>query len=253
MENIKLTERREYKLRIDAFSVETIPMARLAEYMTELARLFGEEERVHFTRLEAGSAVLVTTIEAPAAPKVEERLQKLRNGSASKDTLKAFKAIDTLLAKDNAIGLLIEGDGAKVIDFPGRTRVKPIRYGPFREHGSLDGIVIRIGGHGDSVPVLLSDAEGAEYSCVASRELSKRLARYYLEAILRVHGSGKWIREDDGSWRLLQFDIEDFEVLDDRSLVEVVSQLRSVEWHEWKDETISLDFEDIRGKSEERH
>jgi hypothetical protein len=74
-----------------------------------------------------------------------------------------------------------------------------------------------------------------------------------LEAILRVHGSGKWIREDDGSWRLLQFDIEDFEVLDDRSLVEVVSQLRSVEWHEWKDETISLDFEDIRGKSEERH
>ena len=92
----------EYRLRIDVFSVESLPMSRLAEYMAELARLLGEQERVHFSRLETGSAVLVSRIEEPAAPKVEERLQKVRDGSAPKDAMQAYKTLDTLLAKDNA-------------------------------------------------------------------------------------------------------------------------------------------------------
>ena len=47
-----MDEKRQYRLRIDAFSVENLPMARLAEYMTELAKLLGEREHVHFAHLE---------------------------------------------------------------------------------------------------------------------------------------------------------------------------------------------------------
>jgi hypothetical protein len=54
---------REYRLRIDAFTPETLPMSRLAEYMADLATLLGEQERVHFARLENGSTALVHTIE----------------------------------------------------------------------------------------------------------------------------------------------------------------------------------------------
>jgi len=223
----------EYRLRIDVFSVESLPMSRLAEYMAELARLLGEQERVHFSHLEAGSAVLVSRIEEPAAPKVGERLQKIRTGNAPKDALQAYKALDTLLAKDNAVATLTGENGAEIIVFPGRTRSKPVRYGPFREDGSLDGVVIRLGGRDESIPVLLEDAEGAVYPCQTTVELSKQLAPHYRGATVRVYGSGKWVREENGSWTLQQFDISRFEVIDDSPLVDVVTKLRAVEGSEW--------------------
>ncbi len=225
--------RHEYRLRIDVFSVESLPMARLAEYMADLARLLGEPERVHFAGLEPGSAVLVSSIEEPAAPNVRERLQKVREGRGPRDAMQAFAALDTLLAKDNAVATLTGESGAEIVAFPGRTRPKPMRYGPFREYGSLDGIVIRVGGRGDTIPVLIKDAEGTEFPCQTTVDMSKQLAAYYLGATLRVHGSGKWVREEDGSWTLQQFDIDRFEALDDSPLLDVVAKLRAVEGGEW--------------------
>ena len=37
------------------------------------------------------------------------------------------------------------------------------------------------------------------------------------------------MREEDGSWHLVEFYIEDFEVLDDSRLHEVIDKLRAVE------------------------
>lgn len=36
-----------YRFKIDAYSPDTMPMARLAQYMGELAVLLGEREAVH--------------------------------------------------------------------------------------------------------------------------------------------------------------------------------------------------------------
>lgn len=224
--------REEYRFRIDVFSVDNIPMSRLAEYMGELAKLLGENDSVHFARLEPGSAVLVSTIDQPAVPKVSERIGGVMTGTAPKDAMQAFKTLDTMLAKDNAIGVLTSSTGAEIIPFPGRTRPKPVRYGPFKEHGSLDGVLIRIGGRDESIPVLLEDGE-ASFSCQTNVETSKRLAPHYRAGTLRVHGEGKWVREEDGSWRLLEFYIEDFEVLDDSSLLDVMGELRAVEGSSW--------------------
>jgi hypothetical protein len=228
-----MSDRHEYRLKIDVFSVESLPMSRLAEYMTELALLLGEQERVHFSHLEAGSAVLVSNVENIAFPKVGERLHSVRDGQGPKDAMQAYKALDTLLAKDNAIATLTADDGAEIIAFPGRTRPKPIRYGPFREEGSLDGTVIRIGGRDATIPVLLKDAEGAEYPCQTTLELSKQLAPHYRGETVRVYGSGRWVREENGSWTLLQFDIDRFEILDDAPLTDVVAKLRAVEGAKW--------------------
>jgi len=38
---------------IDAYSPETLPMSRLAEYMAQLATLLGEKDHVHFVELAA--------------------------------------------------------------------------------------------------------------------------------------------------------------------------------------------------------
>jgi hypothetical protein len=242
----------EYKLTIDVFSIDSLPMSRLAEYMAELARLLGEQERVHFARLEPGSAVLVSRIEEPALPKVGERLGKVRAGHGPKDAMQAYKALDTLLAKDNAVATLTTGD-AEIIAFPGRTRPRPMRYGPFREEGSLDGTVIRVGGHGATIPVLIEDAEGAEYACQTSLEKSKQLALLYRGPIVRVYGSGKWIREETGSWTLLAFDIASFEILEDAPLMEVVTELRAVRGSDWHKDTALSDALGLRREEGPTH
>ena len=72
----------EYRFVIDAFTRDTLPMARLAEYMADLAVMLGEPESVHFIRVDEGSAVLVQQVDEPAVPKVRARTGLLRSGDA---------------------------------------------------------------------------------------------------------------------------------------------------------------------------
>ena len=53
----------EYLFKIEAFTPETMPMARLAKYLTELAAILGESKSVHLIRIESGSTALVHKIE----------------------------------------------------------------------------------------------------------------------------------------------------------------------------------------------
>lgn len=240
-----------YRFTIDAFGIDTIPMARLAEYMIGLARLLGEQEQVRFDGVRPGSVVVVARVEAPASEKVARRLEQVRDGRAPREAVEAFRVLDNLLAKDNAVGALISPEGAPLMAFPGRTRPKPIQYGPFRERGSLDGVVIRIGGRDETVPVLLCNGD-VSYPCQASVEVSKRLARHYRGETVRVHGSGKWVREEDRTWTLQRFDIEDFELLDDATLTETIGRLHAVEGGLWEDAALG-DLFGLRGDRGDRH
>ena len=42
----------EYRFEIDAFTPDTIPMARLAQYLGDIARMMGQEASVHFARVD---------------------------------------------------------------------------------------------------------------------------------------------------------------------------------------------------------
>jgi hypothetical protein len=250
---MNVAEHLQYRLKIDVFSVDSIPMSRLAEYMAELAVLLGERERVHFLRLEAGSAVLVTSVEPVAFPKVEERVSLIGHGNGPKDAMQAFKNIDNMLAKDGAVAVLIAPGEGTVIQFPGRTRPKPVRYGPFREIGTLDGRIIRIGGRDETIPVWLKDGDVEHHCNVRGEDVARRLAPYYLNGVVRLHGSGKWLREENGTWTLQQFDIADFEVLDDSPLTEVVGKLRAIEGGEWHESDALSDVLGLRRDDRERH
>ena len=70
---------------INAYSPETFPMARLAEYMAELAALLGEQGEVHFLRLEGGSSKMVQSVESEALPKVKQRIAAARAGDAPRE------------------------------------------------------------------------------------------------------------------------------------------------------------------------
>lgn len=47
---------RTYRFVVDALSPDRVPMARLAEYIADLARLFGYKEHVHFVRVASRAA-----------------------------------------------------------------------------------------------------------------------------------------------------------------------------------------------------
>ena len=227
-----MLETREYTFRIDAFSPDTIPMSRLAEYMSELADLLGEGASVHFSRLEEGSTKLVHRIEVEVIPKVEQRVLRARRGEGPEDAIRAIRNINKKLKEDNGSGILSENAGAEIIQFPGRNAVEEKAFGYISEEGSLDGEVIRVGGTKDTVYVHLQSS-GKLYTCQASRGIAKSIAHHLYGGDIRVFGLGRWERTEAGLWVLERFIIQRFEPLDSRPLTEIVHELQSVQGGDW--------------------
>ena len=67
----------------------TLPMARLAEYMTDLALILGEKEHVHFIELRESSAAVAHAIDHEAIPKVRARVHAVKTGDAQPEAMNA--------------------------------------------------------------------------------------------------------------------------------------------------------------------
>ncbi|MGR6466305.1 hypothetical protein [Rhizobium sp. PAMB 3182] len=216
----------EYRFRIDAYSPDTIPMSRLAEYMAELAAILGEQRAVHFERLERGSTVIVHKVEREAVPKVRERTTAVRRNEGPQDALKAYRAVNKLLRDDNAIGTLQEKKGV-IIRFPGRELVEE-KYPTIRQQGTLDGVVVSVGGADNTVHVrLLSEGVPVTGCYTNSRSLGKELAAKFDENV-RLIGVGSWSRDSDGKWQLEKFRIDAFEVLKPIFLSDALAELQKL-------------------------
>jgi len=163
----------EYRFKIDAYTPQTMPMARLATYMAELAQLLGEPTAVHFKRLAPGSTVLVQTVDAEAVPKVRQRATAVRRGDGPQEALRAYKAINKFLREDNATGALRERQTSGIVlKFPGRLEAEE-KYTAVREFGSVDGVINRIGGRDETIHVSL-DADGRQISGVLYDALHRK-------------------------------------------------------------------------------
>jgi hypothetical protein len=218
----------EYTFRIDAFTPETIPMARLAEYLAVLAKLVGHNHSTHFERLEAGSACVVYKIDTVDATKVEKRLARTGQPDAPTDLNKAFEHLDNLLADDNAVGELRGSAGAVIIPFPGRDRPKVLSFPAFRQDGSIDGQIVSIGGRDMTAHIILQDGVITYSNIKLPREMARQLRSYLYEQKVRLHGRGRWERSPDGSWKLLDFTVSNFQILNDASLTDVLETLREI-------------------------
>jgi hypothetical protein len=225
----------DYRLEIDAFTPQTLPMARLAEYLSDLAVLMGEREHVHFRNLEDGSAVLVSSVDWEALPKVRTRLNAVKRRQAPADVLRVADAMNRRLAEDNASATLIDPKGTRVLRFVGRDRGAEPDY-VFTQLEELYGVVIVVGGTSDPLPVHLQD-EDVVHLCEAPRSLAREIAAHIFGPPLLVSGIARRSRGADGEWKTRSFRIQEFRPLDDRPLVEVVRQLREVdaEWTSRRD------------------
>ncbi|CAN7706002.1 hypothetical protein LJR220_006915 [Bradyrhizobium sp. LjRoot220] len=226
----------EYRLRIESdMTPDTFPMDRLAEYLGALAKLLGKSKSVHFADIESGSAIVVARIDDDARASVVDRIRGLPAGFGPKDALKAYSDIDEMLRRDGATGCLLSEEYGIVIPFPGRERPEPIVFGPFKQDGTLDGQVIRVGGSDDTVPVHLRDTDTIHTHLHATPEIARRIAQHLLGPVVRVHGTGTWFRGEDGIWELKSFKITDFELLGDEPLTEVVRNIRKIGGSQWNE------------------
>lgn len=248
-----------YKFAIDAYTPDTIPMSRLSEYMGDLAGLLGQPSSVHFSRLEEGSTVVNVVVETEAVPKVSDRVASLSQAEVPLDVQKYFTALDRRLADDNATGILTayedDQEGAVILQFPGRERPKPVDYGVITERGSLDGVPITIGGSDKTAHVILEDCDKTHTGIDLTRELAMKLsdANCLYRKTVRLHGIGRWHRTIEGEWELKKFRVEDFEILGDAPLSEIVGQLRSVPGSGWEDvEDPDSFLKDLRSDSNDR-
>ncbi len=214
-----------YELYIDAFTPQTIPMARLAGYMISFAELLGHREHVHFGDLKEGSLAVAARVDEVAQRKVEKRVEEIRYGVGPEIARKALREIDDKLAEDHAVGCVLRGK-AKLIEFPGRTRPVEAKLGPVEQPGALDGEIIQVGGRDETINVHLKAGDQIHF-CVTSKELARRLAQHIFGAPVRVHGRGIWARMASGAWILKKFEIAGFETLEETSLSKMFEGLRA--------------------------
>jgi hypothetical protein len=212
----------------ESYTPKTIPLGRLAEYIAGVAKLLGETTNVHLDTIEEGSVAIRVRVEEHARPKVRERVNAIRTGSAPREALKAYQDLDDMLFKDNAVGALSGDAEDVVVPFRGKRRPQPIVFGPFRQAGHIDGQAYRIEGKDGTKHVGVRDGDRDYGSLVTTEAVALRLRHLLWDKTLRFHGAGTWIRHGDGAWELKSFRIHDFEELDDASLEDVVKRLRAV-------------------------
>jgi len=233
-----MSEFERLRFRIDAYRPETMPMGRLAAYLAQLALLLGEEAQVHLIEIEEGSTVPVLLVEREAAPKVRRRATQARTGEGPSEARRAYDALNTLLAEDDARGALEDAGGAEIIPFPGgREQGEDVLASVF-ERGSLDGQLIRLDGRGDEwIPLSVRAPDGEVISRVRTRKaLAKAMAPRLFEN-LRLNGHGRWERNREAQWTLRLFVVESFEGLDQTSLPDAVAALRAVK-ADWPEDAI---------------
>lgn len=195
----------EQRLTIDGLTPDTLTMERLAKYLGELAKLLGHEEAVHFRAVERGSAVLAYWLDEAEAPKVAARLAAVQTGDGPEKAMRAYRTLNKKLAQDQAIARVLDEAGAVIIHFPGHQAAKAEAFGPFTQRGSLEGVVVKVGGLDETAHVTLEDGDTHWVGCQASREIASELGRHLYGGRVRVHSVGRWRRDQDGVWHLDRF------------------------------------------------
>jgi hypothetical protein len=169
---------RKLKFTIKDFTPYTLPMARLAEYLADYAVLLGNDPAVHFRGVEDGSAELVSLIEEPELPIVRQRAINAAKGHGPEDAVQAYRNMNAKLKQDKTSGRLQGDRGATLLQFPGIATVEPATFGPFNQQGTLDGILIKIGGKDKTIPVHLEDGPRVHICNATSKDMARRLAPY---------------------------------------------------------------------------
>ena len=227
-----MTKRREYRLKIEKYTPETMPINRLLEYLGDLSNLFGNPEHVHLVDILAESVGPVLLIDQDVEQDSVDRIEAAKSGDGPKDAIDAIARINHRLTEDGTTAELLSPFEGQLLEFPGNIIEESATAWPtITQAGEVYGVPIGIGGKMEIVSVRLLD-DNLERYCSAQRDLALRLFDHMWEHTIRATGTGKWKRKD-GAWKLDSFLISDFETVRGVNLSEEIDNLRRIE-ADWK-------------------
>jgi hypothetical protein len=222
-------------LYIQGVNIDNLSLEDIGEYVSDFAELLGRDVEPKYHAITRGSLKIKARVPIDREIDVKTRGFLLRTGDAPEDAIRARERISRRLGRNHAKrATLLDSVQSKVIEIPVEQPVSAAPPVPsLTRAGSLQGRIIRIGGKQDIVSVEIQDVDGMVYLCRATRDKARKLAREMFDPVVRVHGAGRWYRTDEGIWRVEDFQIADFEVLEDDTFSQSIAALRAVP-SDWK-------------------
>ncbi len=233
---------------LDGRRPNQIPLARLAEYMQNLAVLFGEIDNVHFEQVFEGSTCLEAKIR-PGIPsqRVQERVAAVRQKRAPADAMRAYHRLDEMVHEDRGPARLSCGP-AIILRFPGKV-IEKYKPASILERGTVVGrLYFLMEESPGQLRVRIRPRTGNAYvPCTADGSIGRHLRNYFMDAV-RASGRGMWERMESGEWSCRSLHIDDVQPVKDSSLREAINALRNVEAH-WSDDPLAewLEIEERSG------
>jgi len=241
-----------FTLHVEGVHLDTISLDEVGALLADFAQLLGKDAWPRYHSITRGSISMTARVAAQSEMDVKTRAFLLRTGDAPDDAVRARERISRRLGSHRARrATVVDSSKAKVVEIPiERIDSDIVDLPSLSRAGSLQGKVIRLGGRKETVPIDIEDVDGHVYACKASRAIAKRLAAYMFEYTVRVHGTGRWQRADDGIWHVEEFQISDFDPLDDQNLKDAVAELREID-SAWKQQDDALEqLENLRKGNE---
>lgn len=226
----------EFKFVIPAFTPETMPLDRLLEYLQQIAAVIGDASQLHLIKIEQSSTAPVFKMDTRVAYEAKDRADRFRSGQGTTNQHRAYDRLRRMVRHDTGQSgrpARLHWRSNVVIEIP--PAPDETALSGIRQATTLDGLLVSVGGVGDSAAIRLQSLDGTVVSKLsAERSVAKELARRIYEPV-RVSGPGTWGRSEDGVWGLERMQIQSFEPLDDEPLSAVMAKLRAAKVN-WPDD-----------------
>lgn len=207
-------------LVIHGTTPNTLPMHKLADYLRILADLYGNWDDITFAKIGSGSAKLAPKMSKARADQVKADLIAVSKGIGPKCQLEALAELDQTLTRDGFTARLPVKRGV-VLEFPKVNRIAAGIIGPITQDDSIQGIILKVGGYDETVPVHIEDANRDRHICTTNRGVASELGKHLFKETVRLYGEATWFRYASGEWKMDKFRVRSFDVLDDTSLREI--------------------------------
>lgn len=226
-----MTEKAQYIFKIDGFTPETMPFGRLIDYYAQLKQVLGLPEHLHLVSIFKSSHGTCLAVDSEARKRVDERLLKIRDGSAPKTALRARDQINFMLQEDGTSAEFFGPDRGNVIPFPGMRADEDVIFS-VSDQAVFSGEVYHIAVYKNDVKLRVATDSFGVVFCVAPRKMGIEL-RAFLDESLQITGRGTWKRTSDGVWTVNDVTITDFQPVQ-KTLREAIDSLRALnmDWPE---------------------
>lgn len=222
-----------YDLHILGTDPKKLPLDSLAEVMSRLADVMGSKAYLRFKGLRKGSARLLAEVLPEAQHDVFVQLSYASNGEGP--AAQRAHRLNVLLGSIGLRAELRDWEGRVLLRLPGAANDAPAKgVRTVQQMDSLVGVVIKIGGRDETVPMTLQSSTGEYVDVnVKGRDLAKQLGMRLFGEPVRVSGLATWTCDQQGRWECTTMMVDEFQSLDDTSLPVLFQALMQVPGNDW--------------------